>query len=86
MSVFKLHQLDTSRQHLSRFGERYAVRQSVKQRDADGLLQLTDTASEGRLTDIEGLSGGRDVALFDNTQEMTQQPRMHGNATFLAQK
>ena len=84
VAVFQLHQLDAPRQHLAGLGQRDAGRQALEQRHADGLLQLPDAARQRRLTDIERLGGGRDVPLLDHAEEMTQQPRMHGQGTFPA--
>jgi len=78
LAIFQFHQLDAARQHFALFGQRHAGRQTLEQRDADGLFKLADAARQRRLADMEGLGRRGDIPLFDHTQEMTKQPRMHG--------
>ena len=70
MPIFKLHKFDPARQHFALFGQRHPGRQSVEQRHADGLFQLTDAAGERGLADMQRLGGSADVALFDDAQEV----------------
>ena len=78
MTVFELHQLDAACKHLALLGQDHAGRQALEQRYADSLFELPDTARQRRLTDVQRLGSGGDVPLFNDAQEMTKQPRMHG--------
>ena len=82
VAIFKLHELDATRQHFPLLGERNTGGQSFEQRHADGSFKLADATGERRLADMQRLGCSTDVTLFDDTQEVAQQPRMHGRACF----
>ncbi len=82
VAVFEFHQLDAARQHFAMPRERDAGGQALEQRDTDGLFQLPNASRQGGLADIQRFGGYRYVPLLDNSEKMTQQPRMHDRGTF----